>query len=125
MSKHDTQFLGSFLDRIPLRPRILNVVKIVDGETARYRIVILSSSVFESGMKRKDRQFLLQVRLDRFIFFFVDFTPTAFFECVFYLCTYSRYMSRIESLAQEVGRTYPNLASYIFCYSKHFLSNEF
>jgi hypothetical protein len=106
------------LDGFPFRPRVRDVVKVVDAKSARKSIVILAFSPFKHGMESEDGKFLLQFRFDVFILFFGEFTLSTLLQCVFYFGTDSGYMHRIEHSVEKFGGTFPNLTSYIFSYSK-------
>ena len=94
------------------------MVEVVDGEAAGDGFVVLPPPVPEGGVEGEDGQLLLQGRLDGFVLFFGQLAIAALLQSIFYLGTDSGYMSRIEHSVEKFGGTFPNLASYIFSYSK-------
>ena len=120
MRQQDAQLLTAGFNLRPLGPWVLYMVEVIDGHSAGDGIIVLAAAVLEHGMEGKDGELLLQGRLDGFVLFFRYFSATALFECVFYLGTRLCHLHRVECRIQEVGRTFAHLATYIFCYSKHF-----
>ena len=94
------------------------MVEVIDTQSARDGIIVLPATVLEYGVEGEDREFLLHLRLNGFILVLGKFPIAALLQGIFYLGTDSGHARRIEHSVEKFGGTFPNLASYIFSYSK-------
>ena len=119
MRQEDAQLFLAWFNLRPPRTGVRDVVEVVDGEATGDGFLVLATAVLKGGVHREDRQTTLQLAFLGFKLARGELATTASFQGIFYLCTGSCYECRIECLVEEVGSTYPNLALYVFSYSKH------
>ena len=120
MSQQDAQLFLACLDFRPLGTWVLYMVEVVNRLSAGDGIFVFATAVLEKGVEGEDREPLLQFRFQGFKLFLGQLATLVGFQGIFYLGTCLRHLGRIECLIKEVGRTFPNLASYLIGYSEHF-----
>ena len=105
--------------RLPPPSRVGNMVFVVDRKPAGDGIRIQSSAVLEGSMRSENREFSLQLRLQRHIIILAHLASAQALKCVFYLGASLHHHTALGCLMKELGRT--NLyrpAPYTFGYSK-------
>ena len=96
MREQNSEFLLACFYLRPFRPRIRDMVKVINRETARDGILVLSATILEGGMEKGYGQLLLQSRFKGFKLVLGELATMEGFQGIFYLGTYFRHLRRIE-----------------------------